>query len=83
LKTFEEILEGKTSKLKKALAEWVRYKGELGDNKFALYSTVTHLATHVEVTSGNIVSLKIYKEKVRDKALSSESFKSIGSAVNQ
>lgn len=74
-KTYAEILEGKNGILKDALAEWERYKKEMGSNKFSLYNTVTHLSTHCSTKSGDLVGLKIYKEKVRDKALSSAAFR--------
>lgn len=72
---YEEVMNGKNGVLKDALIEWERYRNDLGQNKFALYNTVTHLSTHCSTEKGCVVGLKIYKEKVRDKALNSVVFK--------
>ncbi len=72
---YEEVMSGKTTVLKEALIEWERYRNELGQNKFALYNTVTHLSSHATTKKGCVVGLQIYKNKVRDKALNSAAFK--------
>ena len=74
---YEEVTNGKNSVLKDALIEWERYKTELGANKFALYNTVTHLSTHCSTEKGCVVGLRVHKEKIRDKALSSVAFKKV------
>ena len=79
--SYKEVFEGKQTKLKKAVDEWERYKDRMGANKFSLYNTVTHLTTHVSTETGNIVGLKVYKEKLRDKALNCSFFKVLGIAV--
>ncbi len=72
--TYEEVMEGRKTVLQDALYEWERYRKELGLNKFALYNTVTHLSSHASTSKGDVVGLKVYKEKLRDKALSSKAF---------
>lgn len=78
--TYTEVMEGKNGVLKKALIEWERYQKELGLNKFALYNTVTHLSSHATTKAGCVVGLKVYKEKVRDKALNSPAFRKLQAA---
>lgn len=75
IETYTEVMEGKNTVLKAALIEWERYVKELGLNKFALYNTVTHLSSHAVTAKGDIVGLRIYKEKLRDKALSTPTFR--------
>jgi hypothetical protein len=75
--TLDEIMDGKKGRLKSAMEEWFRYKNELGSNKFALFNTVTHLSTHISSERGDIVALRIHKEKMRDKALNSPKFSNL------
>ena len=82
-KAYKEVLEGKNTKLKEGLQEWERYKNEMGSNKFSLYNTITHLSSHATTEKGNIVGLKVTKDKLRDKTLSSKKFFSLRLAVNQ
>jgi hypothetical protein len=77
---YNEVLNGKDTVLKGTLAEWERYKLELGSNKFALYNTITHLSSHAKTKKGCVVGLRIYKEKLRDKALSSKFFTGLKAA---
>jgi len=78
--TYSEVMEGKSGVLKDALIEWERYVKELGLNKFALYNTVTHLSSHATTKAGCVVGLRVYKDKIRDKALNSPAFRTIQAA---